>query len=244
MILSLEECSDIATVGGKAAGLARLAALGLPVPPTLVLPVDAEPPDEADRDRLVLELGEPLAVRSSAVGEDAADRSAAGQFESVLGVRHGALADAITQVRESAHADRVRAYAGGAPPPMAVVIQREVPASRSGVAFSVDPITGERAVLIECVFGAGEALVSGAAVPDRYRVDDEDGGVTARLGSKDDPSRRTLRTLRDDEARTIASLVRTAERGFGVPVDTEFCFEGPQAWLVQCRAITTVESPR
>src|SRR5919206_3976876 len=63
-------------VGGKAAGLARLLELGLPVPPAFVLPVGFELTDAA---AIVAELGEPLAVRSSAVGEDAGDRSAAGQ---------------------------------------------------------------------------------------------------------------------------------------------------------------------
>jgi pyruvate,water dikinase len=238
MILTLAESSDVAVVGGKAAGLARLAALGLPVPTTLVLPVGADVPGDPERDRIVAELGEPVAVRSSAVGEDARDRSAAGQFESVVGVHRADLAVAIERVRASAASERVRAYTGGAPPAMAVVFQREIPSARSGVAFSVDPLTGERAVVIECVFGSGEALVSGIAMPDRYRVD-ADGGVGARLARRVDPELRTLRTLRDDEARSIASFVRTAEQGFGTPVDVEFCLEGPRVWLVQCRAITT-----
>jgi pyruvate,water dikinase len=239
MILPITQCFDPAVAGGKGAGLARLASLGLPVPPAVVVPVDDEGIE--DPEGLIDRLGEPLAVRSSAVGEDAADRSAAGQFESVVGVRRGALAEAVARVRASALSDRIRAYAGGSPPPMAIVIQREVPASRSGVAFSVDPLTGERAVVIECVFGAGEALVSGVAMPDRYRVE-EDGAVTARLAPKDAHEHRTLRSLRDDEARSIASLVRTAERGFRRPVDVEFCLEGPTAWLVQCRAITTLDA--
>jgi pyruvate,water dikinase len=49
-----------------------------------------------------------------------------------------------------------------------------------------------------------------------------------------------VRTLRDDEARDVADLVRRAEAGFGRPVDVEFCFEGRTLWLVQCRPITTV----
>jgi pyruvate,water dikinase len=49
-----------------------------------------------------------------------------------------------------------------------------------------------------------------------------------------------VRTLRDDEALHVAELVRAAERGFGRPVDVEFCFEGRELWLVQCRPITTL----
>jgi phosphoenolpyruvate synthase/pyruvate phosphate dikinase len=209
-------------IGGKAEGLVKLQELGLPVPPFVAVPVGEELDEPA-----VAALGEPLAVRSSAVGEDAADRSAAGQYETVLGVTRATLADAVAQVR--AGTDRARAY--GADGAVAVVVQRQVPATRAGVAFSRDPVGGGDEVLIECALGGGEAVVSGAITPDRYRV----GGdrVYARAAG-------TTRTLRDDEAYDVAELVRRAEAGFGRPVDVEFCFEGRKLWLVQCRPITTL----
>jgi len=52
--------------------------------------------------------------------------------------------------------------------------------------------------------------------------------------------RRTARTLRDDEARDVAALVTTAERGLGRRVDVEFCFARGQLWALQCRPITTL----
>jgi phosphoenolpyruvate synthase/pyruvate phosphate dikinase len=209
-------------IGGKAEGLVKLQELGLPVPPFVAVPVG-----EVLDGPAVAALGEPLAVRSSAVGEDAADRSAAGQDETVLGVTRATLADAVAQVR--AGTDRARAY--GADGAVAVVVQRQVPATRAGVAFSRDPVGGGDEVLIECALGGGEAVVSGAITPDRYRV----GGdrVYARAAG-------TTRTLRDDEAYDVAELVRRAEAGFGRPVDVEFCFEGRKLWLVQCRPITTL----
>jgi pyruvate,water dikinase len=210
-------------VGGKAAGLARLVELGLPVPPALVLPVGEDLTDPAAVAQL---LGEPLAVRSSAVREDAADRSAAGQYDTILGVRADALAAAVARVR----AGTARAEAYGLAAPVAVVIQRQVHATRAGVAFSRDPVSGDDAVVVECAFGAGEAVVSGSLTPDRYRIGES---VRARAAGP-------LRVLRDDEARAIAELVREAERGFGCPVDVEFCFEGRTLWLVQCRPITTL----
>ena len=79
--------------------------------------------------------------------------------------------------------------------------------------------------------GGGEQVVSGVVTPDRYWISDE--RVRARAAEG-------LRTLRDDEARRVAELVRTAERGFGAPVDVEFCWEGRELWLVQCRTITTL----
>jgi phosphoenolpyruvate synthase/pyruvate phosphate dikinase len=209
-------------IGGKAEGLVRLQELELPVPPFVAVPVDAEVDEAA-----VAALGEPLAVRSSAVGEDAADRSAAGQYETVLGVTRETLSAAVAQVRAST--DRARAY--GADGDVAVVIQRQVPATRAGVAFSRDPVTGADEVLIECALGGGEAVVSGEVTPDRYRLDH--GRVRARAAGN-------VRTLRDDEVEAVAARVRRAEAGFGLPVDVEFCFEGRTLWLLQCRPITTL----
>lgn len=211
-------------VGGKAAGLARLEELGLPVPPSIVLAVGEELDDP---EAVVASLGEPLAVRSSAIGEDGAERSAAGQYETVLGVRGPELRAAVARVRSSTE----RASAYGAGRDIAVVIQRQVPATRAGVAFSRDPVTGDDEIVIECALGGGEAIVSGQVTPDRYRV--AGGRVRARAAG-------SVRTLRDDEALAVAELVRRAETGFGVPVDVEFCLAGRELWLVQCRPITAL----
>lgn len=211
-----------AAIGGKAEGLFRLQELGLPVPPFVAVPVGGDP-DEAE----IAALGEPLAVRSSAVGEDAAGSSAAGQYETVLGVTRDTLGEAVTHVRAST--DRARAYGGSGD--VAVVVQRQIPATRAGVAFSRDPVTGSDEILIECALGGGEAVVAGEVTPDRYRVTGD--RVHTRAAG-------AVRTLRDDEAHDVAGLVRAAESGFGRPVDVEFCFEGRTLWLVQCRPITTL----
>jgi phosphoenolpyruvate synthase/pyruvate phosphate dikinase len=208
-------------IGGKAEGLVRLQELGLPVPPFVAVPVGEDVDETA-----VAALGEPLAVRSSAAGEDAVERSAAGQYETVLGVTRATLRDAVAHVRSGT--DRAEAYGAGGE--IAVVVQRQVPATRAGVAFSRDPVGGSDDVLIECALGGGEAVVSGQITPDRYRVAGD--RVHARAAG-------SVRTLRDDEARGVAALVRSAEEGFGRPVDVEFCFEGRTLWLVQCRPITT-----
>jgi phosphoenolpyruvate synthase/pyruvate phosphate dikinase len=224
-------------IGGKGTGLARLIELGFPVPDVLVVPVEAAGVvDTRDIER-IRELGEPLAVRSSAVGEDARDRSAAGQYESVMGVRRGEVADAVARVHRSASSERVRSYRGADAGGMAVLVQWEVPATRAGVVFSRDPLADAADTVVECVFGHGDRLVSGTVTPDRYRVG-KDGPVTARLAAGEG-TRRLLRTLRDDEVRTLADVGGRAEQGFGHPVDVEFCFEGRRLWVLQCRAITT-----
>jgi phosphoenolpyruvate synthase/pyruvate phosphate dikinase len=242
-----------AAVGGKAMGLARLAQLGLPVPDAVVLPVGWA----GDADDLLAAaagLEPPYAVRSSAVGEDASGHSAAGQYVTVTGVRHpAALGAAVARCLESAGSERVRTYLGGSQAPMAIVIQHQVGAGRSGVAFSIDPVSGRRdAVLVEAVFGFGEGVVGGLVSPDRYRVSAE-GRVRTRRSVKPlaldaagrrrqlPEERRSARTLRDDEAVAVSELVLRAEAGFGTPVDIEFCFEGPLLWLLQCRPVTGLE---
>jgi pyruvate,water dikinase len=216
-------------IGGKALGLARLMCGGLPVPPAVVVPV-GEAVAAEELAAVAERLGEPLAVRSSASGEDAGERSAAGQFETLLGVTRAELPSAIEHVRRSATSARAQAY--GADAQMAVVIQRQVRATRAGVAFSRDPVTGADEVVVEAVFGYGDALVSGEAAPDRYRIAPDE-SVRARVAG-------LLRMLRDDEAIQVARHVRRAERLFETPVDVEFCFEGATLWLVQCRPITTL----
>jgi pyruvate,water dikinase len=125
--------------------------------------------------------------------------------------------------------DRAQAYGGGSA--VGVVVQRQVPADRAGVAFSRDPVSGDDVVLVECAHGRGDAVVSGLVTPDRYRVRGDE--VRARAAGP-------VRVLRDDEARAVAELVRRAEDGFGTPVDVEFCVERRRLWLLQCRPITTL----
>jgi phosphoenolpyruvate synthase/pyruvate phosphate dikinase len=237
-LLELKEVDGRA--GGKALGLARLAALRLPVPPAVVLPIAAyarwreggELPNEA-LAKAFERIGPPLAVRSSALDEDTEGRSAAGQYESVMGVL--TLDDLFAAVEDcygAAESERARAYRGGVEAELALVIQREVPADRAAVAFSRDPLGNGDAVLLEVVYGHGEQLVSGRVDPDRYWVDRDGGTVRARLVEKANVPHplRFARTLRDDEAAAAARLVLEAEEGFG----------RPRTWVVQCRPITTL----
>lgn len=192
-------------VGGKALGLARLVERGLPVPPGFVVPVEVfrafleqnglwdaarrgdpgleqavlagrlDPGFAGELRRAAAVLGERLAVRSSAVDEDGAQASFAGQYESVLGVSPGDETEAaLLRCWASAFGPRVRAYragASGAPAGMAVIVQRVIRAKTSGVLFTVNPHTGSwREMTVEAAWGMGEAVVGGKVVPDFYRV--------------------------------------------------------------------------
>src|SRR5207247_10466418 len=108
-----------------------------------------------------------VAARASAANEDGTVMSCAGQFDSVLGVRADGrgepLWDALRQVWASAFHERAAAYqATGDSVRMAVVIQEMVDPAVSGVAFSADPVTGDRdTAVVRAVSGLGEGPVSG-----------------------------------------------------------------------------------
>jgi pyruvate,water dikinase len=135
-----------------------------------------------------------VAVRSSAVGEDGQAASFAGQYETYLGV--SGVDDVLLHVRKcwasgfSARALAYRQRFGGASPvrvrDLAVGVLELVDARSAGVAFTLDPVTGDRGVcVVEGNWGFGESVVSGHVTPDHWTVDRASGRVlTARVGAK------------------------------------------------------------
>lgn len=136
----------------------------------------------------------PVAVRSSAVSEDGHAASFAGQYETYLGV--SGVDDVLLHIRRcwasgfSAHALTYRRRFGGAGPAragdLAVGVLELVDARSAGVAFTLDPVTGDRGVcVVEGNWGFGESVVSGHVTPDHWTVDRASGRVlTARVGAK------------------------------------------------------------
>jgi phosphohistidine swiveling domain-containing protein len=269
-------------LGGKGHNLARLAALGQRVPPFFVLRADAV--SSGDGDALAAAVREalpalgdgPLAVRSSAAAEDGAHASFAGQFQTVLGVAPTVddVMEAVRRVAASAGAAHVEGYLrerGQAAGGMAVVVQRMLEPEAAGVAFSLDPVTGERDVaVVTAVPGLGEGLVSGALDADTFRVRFPAGGdaggaeVSASLVPKEravvrdpaggvrtvtlDPARRDEPALSEEEARRIASAARALAAALGGPQDVEWALapgeDGPRTLhLLQTRPVTAAARP-
>jgi phosphohistidine swiveling domain-containing protein len=248
-ILTLDEIAG-EPVGGKAAGLARLRGMGLRVPEAIVI-VGATPATSASElDRLVAEIltrfgAGRLAVRSSAIGEDGAEASFAGQYDTVLDVEGAsAIRAAIETCLNSAQSARAGAYRdardqmeeGGESVPMSVVVQRMVDARVSGVCFTVDPVTNRRnRLVLDSVAGLGEALVSGHASPDHDELlrREERWEPTQLAGEK--------AVLRPEERAALAGEALQAERQAGEPLDLEWAIDhdGTLAWL-QARPITTL----
>jgi pyruvate,water dikinase len=204
----------------------------------------------------------PLAVRSSAPSEDSAAYSFAGLHDTILDVRDlVTLESAVKKCWASVWTERAVAYRLGAAlhdePSIAVVIQQMVQTDVSLVAFSADPISGDRdRVLINATYGLGEALVSGIVTPDQIVVD-RDGivrdyqiGEKARMVIPGDAGTRAVdvpRSLRpvpvltDEQAAAVASTARDLEQRLGYPVDLEAGFAGGEFFLFQARPITTLD---
>ena len=240
-----------ATLGGKGAGLVRLLHHGARVPPFVVLPPDMAP---ESIEQAVAKLGDVLlAVRSSAVGEDGAEHSFAGQYVSVLGV-HGftSVLTAIHTCRASAHSERVLAYCaerGVLPTAVAVVVQEMIEGETSGVIFTATPEDPDR-VLISAGFGLGEGVVQGAVPCDTFRVAG-DGTIEAELAQKDCavqlvggmPTEVAVATpneatLSDTLVLALAAESRRLATAFGHPLDIEWTIRGGEIFLLQARPIT------
>lgn len=206
----------------------------------------------------------PVAVRSSATGEDSADASFAGMnetFTNVVGIDD--LRTRLADCWASVYGDRVVAYRSSQgidrEPAIAVVVQTMVDSQRSGVMFSVDPSTADRhRLVIEGALGLGEVVVGGLVEPDTYTVDRDHLRVTqVRVGHQAfrivrgddgadqrqdlDPATGARRVLDDDEVLQLARLGLEVESHYGRPQDMEWAFDAAGSlWLVQSRPITTL----
>jgi pyruvate,water dikinase len=255
--LGLSESLEGATYGGKAAQLAAAVRAGLPVPDGVALAADLVEATAAGEPGALSELREaagslrpPLAVRSSAVGEDSETASFAGQHVTLLNVRApDGLVDAVRAIRESARSESALAYrrrlglAGR--PRMAVVVQELVDADSAGVLFTRNPIDGADEIVVEAAWGLGEAVVAGLITPDRFRIA-RDGAVLERVSGEKDLAVALAPGGGTHDDRQLAELARLAERCelvFGGARDLEWAFASDALHLLQCRAVTRTAWP-
>ena len=205
-----------------------------------------------------LSVDEFVAVRSSVVGEDAPGKSFAGIHESVLGLKGmDQTFDGLRQVWASAFAFRALSYRKSQRLSLnnigvSVIVQQMINASRSGVMFTADPVTGKtNRVVVSCQRGLGQSLVSD---PDTFRIDRISGAITAevfepskkmKLNSSGgvecvavDNGQPNCASLNEDQLRELVEIGLSLERHFSRPQDIEFCFDAcGKLFLLQSRAI-------
>lgn len=209
-----------------------------------------------------------VAVRSSATAEDLPTASFAGQQATFLNVRGGnKLVEAVQKCWASLFTARAIYYRVKNNFPhekvfIAVVIQRMINSSKSGVIFSINPMTNnEKEIIIEAGWGLGEAVVSGSINPDQYIIDKE----TLTLKSKKineqdwmytlDPrlghtvkknvsqDKINAQILNDSELRKLTELTKNIEDHYGAAQDIEYAIEGSGIYIVQSRPVTTLKKP-
>ncbi|MEM1615104.1 MAG: PEP/pyruvate-binding domain-containing protein [Pyrobaculum sp.] len=201
-----------------------------------------------------------LAVRSSATFEDSPDFSFAGIHDTYLGVKGPEVHFYVKRVWASNFEDRAVTYKldNNIPPSkvlMATVVQKLVNPVAAGVAFSLNPSTGDRSVVaVESSWGLGEAVVSGEVTPDRFLVSKVTGEVVKRVISDGKVKRYVLKegrvveeevppqeasapSLTDDQVLKVAEQVMRLERHYGYAVDVEWAF-ADDVYVLQSRPET------
>ncbi len=211
----------------------------------------------------------PVAVRSSALGEDSVEATFAGQQETYLWVRGPErLCVAVQRCWASLHSPpsityRARLGDSSRAPAMGVAVQRMVDAEVAGVLFTCNPVSGDPSVVaIDASWGLGLAVVGGEVTPDEWLVSKVTGevvrgSVSAKLLEyRADPSgagtvRVEVPADRVDapclDREQLAALVRVArdvERHFGTHQDVEWAIDrAGRTYVVQARPVTAV-APR
>lgn len=271
-------------IGSKAKNLLKLSQLGIHVPKWVVLPADflaevfknvssiENPKDVLHAiDRYTFpsvvrqELNELfpgtsyLAVRSSALDEEGKQHSFAGQFQSYLYVQKENILDRVKDVWRSVFAAHILSYRQehhlGPSLGIGVIIQEMVDADAAGVAFGMNPETGNRKEkVISGVFGVGEGWMSGKLEADRYiiangTVDRQTTRKKQKMTSNPNGSGGTVlvdvpRINQNDQAVSdgmiwqLDGLLERLRKTFGLYQEIEFAVKNDQLYILQARPIS------
>lgn len=150
---------------------------------------------------------------------------------------------------------------GGALPPepqIGVVVQLLVEPLAAGVLFTRNPVTGADERMVEAAWGLGEAVVNGAVVPDRFRLDARGRVIETSPGEKDvkvwyddgdgtieipvPADLRVVPCLRTEHLEALHALAGRCIGVWGPALDIEWAIGGDGGvYLLQCRPITTLQ---
>ena len=205
-----------------------------------------------------------VAVRSSATAEDLPTASFAGQQDTYLNVKGETyLLKKVKECYASLFTQRAIYYRheqkfDHSKVGLAVVVQRMIESEKSGVAFSIDPVTNDKnRIVIEAIFGLGEYIVQGKVTPDHYEVDKRSLVITKKEIGKQDVkfvksniSNKEVKLgkdgsvikLSDQEILKIALLVRDIENHYYFPQDIEWAVQNNRVYITQSRPITTTKN--
>ena len=191
-----------------------------------------------------------VAVRSSATAEDLPGASFAGQQETFLNVKgEDELLNSVRKCWSSLFTPRAifyRTQKGFRHEKVliSVAVQKMVNSRSSGVMFTLHPVTGDRSkIVIESVWGLGEAIVSGAVTPDHFEVDKNTFKIVVKnivkktveyvrdpktgktIHAEVPPERQEAPSLTDEEVVELAKIAKKIEEHYGTPQDIEFAVD-------------------
>ncbi|MBI3290385.1 phosphoenolpyruvate synthase [Candidatus Microgenomates bacterium] len=208
-----------------------------------------------------------VAIRSSATAEDLPNASFAGQQATLLNVKGEAnLIEAIRECWASLFMARAIFYRIENKIPhrkvlIAVVVQKMVQSEISGVAFTVDPITNDKNMMvIEAVWGLGEMIVQGAVEPDHYRVNKDPLKVLTQkvAPQKVELTQKSMNTkerkvpgarvkkqkLNEKQILELGKILLKLHKHYYFPQDVEWAYAKRKFYVVQTRPVTTLQNHR
>ena len=266
-VVPFPKARETSLYGSKAVGLGDAARQGLAIPPGVALSGDLVEAVASGEDKAIEQVAKaiaalpaPFAVRSSAVDEDGAAASFAGQHLTVLNVHSAAdVPGAVREVWWSANSDAAITYRQRVGlftrPSVGVVVQTLLNPTVAGVMFTEHPVTGADARLIEASWGLGEAVVAGLVVPDHFRLDRSGQVLERKVGRKRiairslpnggtfeqqvPPAQVNQLCLDDAQLAALGQLALQCEKVYGPRRDIEWAFQDGTLYLLQCRAVTT-----
>lgn len=269
-VVPLAEAHDDSRFGAKATGLGEAARNGLPIPQGIALSGAIVDAVAAGQDAAIEQvvaaarsLSAPLAVRSSAVDEDSASASFAGQHLTLLNVPSvDDLGPAVRAIWWSANSDSAITYRRRVGlfirPSVGVVVQSLLNPDAAGVMFTQNPINGADERMIEAAWGLGEVVVAGRVIPDSFRLDSTGAVLERKPGRKKIAIRaapdggtfeetvaaeRVAQPCLDDaQLAQLNALAVRCEEVYGKARDIEWAFAGGRLYLLQCRAVTRAGS--
>ena len=201
-----------------------------------------------------------FAMRSSALGEDSADASFAGQYESLLNLRRSNLVASYLEIVASKYTPQAMQYRlqrglRDDDVAMSVGCLEMVDARSGGVAYTGNPGDLEDdSVFISSAWGLPKAIVDGRFASDLVIVNRADPPeiISRDIGDKKTrfvlhhregvrraevaPDLRQQSSLTDAEALAIADAAIELERHFSTPVDVEWAMsDDDRVVILQCR---------
>lgn len=204
-----------------------------------------------------------VAIRSSATAEDLPEASFAGQQETYLNViGKNDVVETVKKCWASLFTARAVYYRkkqnfSTAKVGIAVIVQKMVNSDAAGVMFTAEPTGDESKIIIEAAFGLGEVVVGGKITPDHYEV--EKGKmkilekkvtmqkykiIRAGRGNKRVELSEKIGKKQKIPDKTIIELAKIGkqiENHYKFPQDIEWATEGRNLYIVQSRAITTLQ---